>query len=344
MPSLPPLARRTGGKATAGWAVTAAPYLPDMTTLHDVLAAPLEVRAPLAAGPLLLFPVFTAAVSAPPYVCGPEAEADGLLHVHEKEDGADVPELVLTHGAGVPLLLLEGETMLGAKQNRTLNVSVLCLPEVPTTLPVSCVEAGRWGAAQPTTRSPNIAPSGLRAAKTRSVGDSVRARAARFSDQSEVWEHVDGYAARHATMSPTASLEDVANSIGPQIDAVVAQLRPVEGQRGVVVAAGEHVVSLDLFDKASTLATYWDGLVAGYVFEGFGSPPPAFSLADAEAFTARVLAAAITEAPGVALGTELHLADDRLTGSGLTWEGTVVHLAAFEASASRPSRPIPRQW
>ncbi|MGH9282128.1 MAG: ARPP-1 family domain-containing protein, partial [Acidimicrobiales bacterium] len=215
-----------------------------MTTLHDVLTAPLEIRTPIAAGPLLLFPVFTAATAAPPYVCGPQVEADNLLQVREKEDGADVPELVLTHGAGLPLLLLEGETMLGAKQTRTLNVTVLCPPDVPATLPVSCVEAGRWGAARPTGRSPNIAPSGLRAAKTRSVGDSVRARAARFSNQGEVWRHVGAYSDRHASPSPTAALEDVAHAIGPQIDALVAELRPADGQRGVVVAAGGHIVSL----------------------------------------------------------------------------------------------------
>ena len=316
-----------------------------MTTLHDFLAADLEFGPPLAAGPLLLFPVFTAAAPAPPYVCGPEADAENLLHVHEKEGGANVPELVVTHGAGMPLLLLEGETMLGAKQNRTLNVSVLCPPEVPATLPVSCVEAGRWGAAQPTTRSPNIAPSGLRAAKTRSVSDSVRARGARFSDQGEVWQHVDAYATLHATQSPTAALEDVAGTIGPEVDALVAQLRPVDGQRGVVVAAGDRIVSLDLFDKASTLAAYWDGLVAGYAMEAIGNPPPAFSLADAETFATRVLATAVTEAPGVALGTEFHLddADGDLTGTGLAWEGTVVHLAAFESSTPRRSRPMRRR-
>ncbi|MGH9039572.1 MAG: ARPP-1 family domain-containing protein [Acidimicrobiia bacterium] len=316
-----------------------------MTTLHDILTAPLEVRPPIAAGPLLLFPVFTAAASAPPYVCGPQIEADNLLHVHEKEGGgAAVPELVLTHGAGLPLLLLEGETMLGARQNRTLNVTVLCLPDVPATLPVSCVEAGRWGAARPTTRSPNIAPSGLRAAKTRSVGDSMRARAAKFSDQGEVWAHVGAYSDRHAAASPTAALEDVAQSIGPQIDALVAELRPADGQRGVIVAAGEHIVSLDLFDKPETLALYWDGLVAGYAVEAIGTTPPMLSEADARAFVDRVLGAPATDAPGVALGTELHLADGRLTGSALAWEGSLVHVAAFETSASRPDGPIERRW
>jgi hypothetical protein len=243
---------------------------------------------------------------APAYLCGPEAEAAGAIVVEEHDGGAEVPELVLTSGAALPLLLLEGETVLGVKQNRTLNVSVLCLPQTPTVIPVSGVEAGRWGAVQPVSRSPRLSPSSLRAAKTRSVVNSVRTRASKRSDQNLVWETVDSYASFLACASPTA-MEDVASAAAPEVAALVEGLEPVDGQRRVLVVTAGGVVALDLFDKPSTLAAYWDGLLAGYAIDavdrrGGAAAAAEFGPADAQAFLDHVLGSPATETGAVGLG------------------------------------------
>ena len=318
-----------------------------MRTLHDTIDLAVEVGAPVEAGPLRLFPLFVTGPSAPDYLPGPEAGSAGAISVDEHGDGAAVPELVLTSAAAIPLLLLEGETVLGVKQNRTLNVSVLCQPHTPTVIPVSCVEAGRWGAVQPVSHSPRLAPSTLRAAKTRSVVDSVRTRSSKRSDQGLVWDTVAAYAHRIDHHSPTAALEDVATAAAPDVAAIVEGLRPVDGQHGVLVVSSSGVVALDLFDKPATLAAYWDGLLAGYALDAVGSravatvepaavgagpDPAAFDRAGAAAFLERILVAPATESAAVALGTEIHFGDDDVTGGALVWEGAVVHLAAFGAT------------
>jgi len=311
-----------------------------MRTLHDAIDLAVEVGPPVEGGPLRLFPLFVTGRAAPDYVPGPEAGPAGAITVEEQGDGAAVPELLLTSAAAVPLLLLEGETVLGNKQNRTLNVSVLCAPHVPTVIPVSCVEAGRWGAVQAVSHSPRLSPSTLRAAKTRSVVNSVRTRASKRSDQHAVWDTVAGYAARLAHHSPTAALEDVADAAAPDVAAVVEGLRPVEGQRGVLVVSRGGVVALDLFDKPATLAAYWDGLLAGYAFDAVSgrigeatddgaAGAATFGPSEAQAFLDHVFAAPATEATAVALGTELHFGDDDVTGGALVWDRAVVHMAAF---------------
>ena len=42
------------------------------------------------------------------------------------------------------VLLYDGEELVGAKQNRILNVSVLVGAGAKMPIPVSCVEQGRW--------------------------------------------------------------------------------------------------------------------------------------------------------------------------------------------------------
>ena len=57
-----------------------------------------------------------------------------------------VPELVALNPLETSVLLYDGEELLGAKQNRILNVTVLVAAASETRIPVSCVEEGRWHA------------------------------------------------------------------------------------------------------------------------------------------------------------------------------------------------------
>ena len=55
-----------------------------------------------------------------------------------------MPELLVENPLDADVLLYDGEELVGAKQNRILNVSVLAGAHSKLTIPVSCVEQGRW--------------------------------------------------------------------------------------------------------------------------------------------------------------------------------------------------------
>ena len=57
-----------------------------------------------------------------------------------------VPELLAHNPLDASVLLYDGEELIGAKQNRILNVTVLVAAASETRIPVSCVEEGRWRA------------------------------------------------------------------------------------------------------------------------------------------------------------------------------------------------------
>src|SRR4051794_35805362 len=72
------------------------------------------------------------------------------FRVSEVNTEGSVPELLAFNPLDQAVLLYDGEELLGAKQNRILNVTVLTAPHSETRIPVSCVEQGRWHAASAT--------------------------------------------------------------------------------------------------------------------------------------------------------------------------------------------------
>ena len=66
--------------------------------------------------------------------------------VREVGEAGLVPELLVENPLAEDVLLYDGEELLGAKQNRILNVTVLVGGRSKLPIPVSCVEEGRWAA------------------------------------------------------------------------------------------------------------------------------------------------------------------------------------------------------
>jgi hypothetical protein len=306
----------------------------------------LLVKDPVISGGLALFPVFSTSTPAPHYLTGPEADTAKLLSVGELEDGASVPTLIVENRGTDAVLLVEGETLIGAQQNRTLNVSVLVGAGTKLEIPVTCVEAGRWGEEHAMGRSGHHAPTDLRRVKAETVNLARAEGFGAHADQGAVWDRVREYAATLSAPSETAALDDVYEHMSPELDTTIAALSPSPEQCGVVVAVGGTVRGIDLFDKPSTLAAYWDGLVAGYAIDALRAPSGASAVSDAEAFVARVLAATDTPRPAVGLGRDHTLEGSGITGHSLEWKTATVHLAAFVTSAdggrTHPARVIDR--
>ena len=114
-----------------------------MPTLAPHLAAQITVAEPTVVGPLAVFPLIADRSPSVRYVSFAEAVQRGAT-VKELGGGASVNDLVVHNPLDLPVLLYEGEEVLGAQQNRTFDASVLVAAASSLQVPVSCVEAGRW--------------------------------------------------------------------------------------------------------------------------------------------------------------------------------------------------------
>src|SRR5580700_3151228 len=171
-----------------------------------------ELGDELIIGGLSVFPLTGTRETGPAYLTGPEAFEAGVIQVSEL-DPPEVPSLAITNLAEVPILLVEGEMLVGGDQNRTMNVTVLCPPQARIVVPVSCVEAGRWGARRRMSASNRHAPGSMRAAKTASLEPRTADITGRRSDQRRVWDEVERQSMSHSVYSDTSALDDVQDEI-----------------------------------------------------------------------------------------------------------------------------------
>ena len=84
-----------------------------------------------------------------------EALERGEARVSEISRQGSVNQVRVRHDGALPLLLLDGDQLLGERQNRVFNASFVVTPGLDVVLPVSCVERGRWAYREPGFEAPH---------------------------------------------------------------------------------------------------------------------------------------------------------------------------------------------
>ena len=252
------------------------------------------------------------------------------FHVTEVDAAGSVPELLAKNPLDANVLLYDGEELLGAKQNRILNVTVLVPARSATKIPVSCVEEGRWSA-----RSAHFASSAHTAYPELRRRKAVQLSAApleRGVAQAAVWEEVAAKADRLGVHSPTRAQADIYRDRPTQND-LRGAFPLVPGQSGALLALGDRLC-LDYVSRPDEFARLYPKLLEGYLLdaaEHAGDKP-----ADLGTFLELTLAAPRSRRASAGLGEDIRLAADALVGSGLELDGELIQLCAF-SSDTRPA-------
>lgn len=277
---------------------------------------------------VVVFPLFTDADPKVDYRLGSDAVGDGSVVVEEVSESGSVPDLMVENKGDLRVLFLEGEQLVGAKQDRVLNTSVLIPARSKTKIPVSCVEQGRWGyRSRQFASSDSYLPSSVRAAMKASVSRSVRDASSHRSDQRRVWESVYDLHQRSKTRSSTGAMEDAFVQHRQRLDAFRSALGYVEGASGLALAVGGKLLLVDLYDRPDTCEKVWPRIVAGAVFDAMAHPPEEARMdRDAvEQVLAEAKDAAWHAVETVGEGTEYRSEVRTHHGSALTCEDAVVH-------------------
>lgn len=307
-----------------------------MQTIENVLDQ-ITVGAPVSYRNLTVFPLFGSDTLPPTrdYLTLDEALAQNLATVTEVSEGGNVPILRLKTEGERPVLLMDGEALIGAKQNRVLNLTLLAPAGESLNIPVSCVESGRWSH-----NSDRFATSSHahfaegRARKMAHVSESMRASggSSHYSDQSEVWNDIALKAYRMDTHSDTSAMSEIYEQHEGGLEEYAGAFHAEEKQAGAVFAINGRVVGLELFDSPQTFAGLLPKLTRSYALDAMdkqNEPAVTPSPQSVDSFLKAVAASEGERFASIGIGEDARLNGEGVEGAALLVDDHVVHLSAF---------------
>jgi len=307
-----------------------------MTAINTALAN-LFIGAPQTHRALTIFPLLQSEAREPSYITLDEALSRGSATVSEVSEAGSVPELKFVNLGDDPVLLLDGEELVGAKQNRVLNMSIMAAGKSEIVIPVSCVEAGRWRFRSRDFKSAGrVQFSRGRAKKTASVNAFLRRSGIARSDQSEVWKEIADKGRRMASSSETEAMESLYVDYDLKLAEYQKALPAVQSQVGAVYFINSKVVGLDLFDCAAIFAKQQSKLLKSYALDAIeveGETGDTPSPQDAADWLEAIKLAAKERLPAVGLGINTRIDDKNMVGAALEVGNEPVHVYAAPVMA-----------
>lgn len=292
---------------------------------------------------LAVFPLFrrTSQLIHLDYLLLEDGISHGKVRITEVNANGSVPELRLDNGEDLPVLVVEGEELVGAKQNRVLNLTILVPAKQSIAIPVSCVEAGRWNMSSAELRqSDQFMYSHGRAAHAAYVTESLRSSGARVSNQRAVWKGIAEKAARLDTFSPTSAMSAIYERHASSLESFVRAFDYQSGQCGALFAISGQIAGLEIFDYPEVMRSFFKKLVRSYALDALDASGSDASVGpeNVSAFLKKVTSVPCFTEAALGHGKDLRLKGSEISGAGLWALHRYVHICAFHLNgeASEP--------
>ncbi len=230
----------------------------------------IEFDNPQVSEDIFLFPILSKLDSGPDYICLQEALDLGVIVISEIGEGGSVPELKAVNKGKQPILIVDGEELIGAKQNRVVNTTIMLAPETTTIIPVSCVEAGRWSYSKDSkifSKSENVMPESARKEKIKQVDASLKRNSQYKACQSEIWDDVERDLNYLRIASSTAAMAEIFEKKEKDLNDYLKDFSIVPEQKGILVFFNGKPVGLEFISKDIVFKKMYNKILKSYVIE-----------------------------------------------------------------------------
>ena len=181
----------------------------------------------------------------------------GLVNVKECEQST-VNTIIVENKSVAPLLLVDGEEIVGGDQNRIMDATILIAPQSEMKVPVNCTEHGRWGYVSDFKQSQNIANYTTRLAKH-------HAYRSKGNVQKAVWDSIDDLEMSRSFSSPTQAMSESYENAKADLNEFLNAFEVVEGQTGVAVMIDGEIKGFELFLNSEIYKEYHEKILKSYL-------------------------------------------------------------------------------
>ncbi len=303
-----------------------------MKGIGDVLEN-LRIDEPLFVRSLVVYPLLDGEREAPfnPLTLE-EGMGNGTVSVSELQM-PQVDEVAIDNMGTDPLFLLDGDEIFGARQTRVSTTAALIEAGTRASMPVACVEEGRWEGAGNFEGSLGSTNPRLRSILCRGVNDSLRHERGFKAPQRRVWDEVSRILTTHKVKSITSSFHDLAATMNQDSDRFVLDPAVLANARGMIVTRDRDLLGVEYAAGPAFFSKLSSRLLAGYSLDargpGTGSRP--LDTKALKRIISRIGSLEPSLYPGVSAGRELRFEDSRFVGRALARNSEILQASFFPA-------------
>lgn len=263
-----------------------------------------------------------------------EALATGQFTITEVHAGGSVPNLKVINLLDRQVLLLDGEELVGAKQNRIVNTTILVKEASDTVIPVSCCEQGRWSYERPDfTSEHRVMSADMRSSKSRQVMYRLNAHNGFSADQHAIWDEIQAKAGRRSAESRSMAMKAIFEKEKNAIEDYRGNFAAIPDQVGALFLINGYIAGLDCFGGADMFQRQFTKLLDSYALDAIdrmGQPTTKTSGCDKAVWMAyEILQAEASCRPSVSLGIDVRFENYKVHGFALIHDHVPVHVCAF---------------
>jgi hypothetical protein len=295
----------------------------------------LRLGAPQVFKNLAIIPLFDEAPSRLDYLSLKSALEKSLAFVTEVSEGGSVPELKVTNKADKPILLIDGEELVGAKQNRIVNTSILLAAESETLIPVSCTESGRWHYnSRAFQSSDNMMYASARASKSARVAFNKMSSDRYDAEQGRIWEDVASLHTKNRTFSDSAAMSDSYSQRHDDLSEYLQAFPLLDNQKGIIALVNGKPWAADYVSNASSYADLHDKLVKSFAADCLSLPIKEIESNENLAIDAWKILRDLSKSTEsvvqpIGLGSDIRYDAPQLGAAALVYEEILVHMTIF---------------
>jgi hypothetical protein len=298
----------------------------------------LRMGPPQSRDNLTLIPLVAGPDAPVEYLTLDEALKQGFVEISEVSEGGKVQQIKVVNRSRAKVLILDGEELVGAKQNRISNASFVIPEEAEKLIPVSCIEEGRWNySSRSFSSTDSIFAAYGRRAKLQDTTSILRVKREFSSNQVKVWDTVKRYLGMSGTDSSTGSFVDYHEKKRADLEELISGFEPDPDQVGVMVLINGRLQGLDAFGKRITWRSVFPKLLRSYAMDAIvrTAVEPASGAGGSmspETFLREVAAAPREVFDSVGEGKDFRIETDSVIGAALVVNDAILHLTAFPKS------------
>ncbi len=265
----------------------------------------------------------------PPVLTFDQALSQG--HATVRETGrVEWADLEVGDTGGQPVFILDGEGLVGARQNRVVNTAVLAQRQSVHRIPVSCVEQGRWAGNAGFSPGSSAFPS-LRAVIASGVNASLKAGKGFISDQQAVWKSVSAKLSSLRVSSATSSMHDAYHGVAKSIASYLEEAE-FSGASGFMAFVGDEFIGMDILPGPEVFESLKAKLFESYALDAIerANRPAGFvDVSAGERVLDELSGMRFISYSAVSLGSERRAQNDKTVARALTLEKDLISLSAF---------------